>query len=110
VNEGIITAKAITQLEAFKAGTLFARTVGIIPAPESNHAIAQVVKEAIQAKESGEKKVILFNLSGHGLLDLGSYERYFANELQDYLLEDSVLEDAEKIFEAYPKPQNLKSI
>jgi tryptophan synthase beta chain len=109
VTEGIITAKSATQNDAFKAGVLFARTVGIIPAPESNHAIAQVVKEALAAKESGEKKVILFNLSGHGLLDLGSYEKYFANELQDYILEDCVLEDAEKIFEAYPKPQLLKS-
>jgi len=108
--EGIITAKAVTQTEAFKAGVLFARTVGIIPAPESNHAIAQVVKEALKAKETGEKKVILFTLSGHGLLDLGSYEKYFSNELQDYVLEDSVLENAEKIFEAYPKPQMMKSM
>jgi len=109
-SEGIIMPKSVTQVEAFKAGTMFARTVGIIPAPESNHAIAQVIKEAIKAKETGEKKVILFNLSGHGLLDLGSYEKYFANQLQDYVLEDSVLKDSEKIFESFPKPKILKSV
>jgi tryptophan synthase beta chain len=109
-SEGLITPTSATQLESFKAGVMFARTVGIIPAPESNHAIAQVIKEAIKAKESGAKTVILFNLSGHGLLDLGSYEKYFSNQLPDYVLEDSVLKDSEKIFEAFPKPNLLKSV
>lgn len=110
ITEGILTPKAVTQLDAFKTGVMFARSVGLIPAPETNHAIAQVVKEAINAKETGQKKVILFNYSGHGLLDLGSYEKYFSDGLQDYFLEDSVLKDSEKIFDAYPKPQMIKSL
>ncbi len=110
VSEGLLTAKAVSQIDAFNAGVLFARTEGIIPAPESNHAIAQVVMEANKAKERGEKKVILFNLSGHGLLDLGSYEKYFANELDNYTLTDDELAKSEAVFKDFPKPQPLKSI
>jgi tryptophan synthase beta chain len=110
VSEGLITAKAVSQIDAFNAGVLFARTEGIIPAPESNHAIAQVVAEAKKAKETGEKKVILFNLSGHGLLDLGSYEKYFSNELDNYALSDDELRKSEEVFKDFPKPQLLKSI
>lgn len=110
VTEGILEPKAVTQLDAYKAGTLFARTVGIIPAPETNHAIVQVVEEAKKAKESGEEKVILFNFSGHGLLDLGAYEKYYANELQNYGLSDDELEKAEEVFKDFPKPQLIKSI
>jgi tryptophan synthase beta chain len=74
--EGFIDSVAIEQSEAFSAGLLFARSEGIIPAPESNHAIAAVVREALKAKESGKSEVILFNLSGHGLLDLSAYKDY----------------------------------
>ena len=95
--------------EDYAAGTMFARTVGIIPAPEANHAIALVVEEARKAKEIGEEKVILFNLSGHGLLDLGSYEKYYSNALENYGLPDTELEASEKVFEAFPKPKMLKS-
>jgi tryptophan synthase beta chain len=109
VVEGIIEPKSVTQLDAYAAGTMFARTVGIIPAPETNHAIAQVVEEAKKAKEAGEEKVIYFNYSGHGLLDLGSYEKYYANELQNYGLSDEDLQNSEKVFEEFPKPQILKS-
>lgn len=80
---GLIEAEAHHQTKVFEAGTLFARTEGIVPAPESAHAIASVVKEAIEARESGAKRVILFNLSGHGLLDLSAYETYLAGQLQD---------------------------
>jgi tryptophan synthase beta chain len=76
-------AEAYHQTQVFEAGTLFARTEGIVPAPESSHAIAAVMKEAIQARESGEKRVILFNLSGHGLLDLNAYETYLLGKMQD---------------------------
>jgi tryptophan synthase beta chain len=107
--EGIITPKAVTQLEAFKAGVLFARTEGIIPAPETNHALAYVVTEALKAKEEGKEKVILFNFSGHGLIDLGSYDKYFSGALQNYEIPDEELLEAEKIFENFPKPQLLKS-
>lgn len=80
---GLIEAEAYAQTKVFEAATLFARTEGIVPAPESAHAIAGVVKEAIQAREAGRKRVILFNLSGHGLLDLSAYENYLSGKLQD---------------------------
>ena len=76
------------QLETFEAGILFARTEGIIPAPESTHAIAQAIHEAKKAKEEGKAKTILFNLSGHGMIDLYAYEQYFAGKLQNYSIPD----------------------
>jgi tryptophan synthase beta chain len=82
--EGIISVSAIPQLESFEAGVLFARTQGIVPAPETNHAIAQVIREARKCRESGEEKVILFNLSGHGHFDLKAYDEYFAKNLQNF--------------------------
>ena len=78
----------LPQLETFEAGILFARTEGIIPAPESTHAIAQAIHEAQKAKEEGKAKTILFNLSGHGMIDLYAYEQYFAGKLQNYSLPD----------------------
>jgi len=75
-----IEAQAYTQTDVFEAGVLFARTEGIIPAPESSHAIKSAIEEAKKAKAEGKKKIILFNLSGHGLLDLGSYDAYFAGK------------------------------
>jgi len=80
---GLIEAQAIHQTRVFAAGTLFARTEGIVPAPESAHAIAAVITEAEQAREAGQKRVILFNLSGHGLLDLSAYETYQLGKIQD---------------------------
>lgn len=78
----------IPQLESFDAGMLFARTEGIVPAPESCHAIAATVREAIKCRESGEQKVILFNLSGHGLIDMTAYEQYLNGDLINYSLSD----------------------
>jgi len=80
---GLIEAEAYHQTKVFEAATLFARKEGIVPAPESAHAIASVVNEANKCRESGKKKVILFNLSGHGLLDLSAYETYLHGKLQD---------------------------
>jgi tryptophan synthase beta chain len=80
---GLIEAQAIHQSKVFEAGTLFARTEGIVPAPESAHAIAAVIAEAVQAREAGATRVILFNLSGNGLLDLSSYETYQQGKIQD---------------------------
>ncbi|MCY3019923.1 MAG: TrpB-like pyridoxal phosphate-dependent enzyme [Planctomycetota bacterium] len=80
---GLIEAQAVKQTCVFEAAALFARTEGIIPAPESAHAIRVAIDEAVKAKEEGRKKVILFNLSGHGLLDLTSFEAFFDGELQD---------------------------
>jgi tryptophan synthase beta chain len=107
--EGILTPKAVTQLEAYEAGVLSAKTEGMIPAPETNHALACVVEEARKAKEEGREKVILFNWSGHGLLDLMAYDKYFSNELENFELSEQEMIESEKVFENYPKPQMLKS-
>jgi len=80
---GLIEAIAYPQTKVFEAAVTFARTEGIIPAPESAHAVRAAVDEALKARESGEKKVILFNLSGHGMLDLTAYEAYLSGSLQD---------------------------
>ena len=79
----------IPQLETFEAGIIFARSEGIIPAPESCHAIAATIREAKRCKESGEQKTILFNLSGHGLIDMPSYDRFICGDLQNYALSDA---------------------
>lgn len=86
--DDLIGAVDIPQLESFDAATIFAKSEGIIPAPESAHAIAAAIREAKKAKEAGEKKVILFNLSGHGLIDMASYDRYFAGDLANYEIPD----------------------
>lgn len=82
--DGLIDAVDIPQLESFDAATMFARAEGIIPAPESAHAIASAIREARAAKEAGEQKVILFNLSGHGLIDMTAYDRYLSGDLANY--------------------------
>ena len=107
--EGIITPRSIPQISCYEAGVIFARTEGIIPAPESTHAIACAMEEAKKAKEEGKEKVILFNLSGHGLLDLGAYDKYFSGGITNLHLSDEEIMKAEKIFEAYPKPELFKS-
>ncbi|MCC7256969.1 MAG: TrpB-like pyridoxal phosphate-dependent enzyme [Gammaproteobacteria bacterium] len=84
VHEGLVEAMAIPQLETFEAGVLFSRTEGIVPAPESTHAIAATLRAARECTRTGEAKTLLFNLSGHGHFDMSSYDRYFAGELQDY--------------------------
>ena len=89
--DGLIEARSVGQLETFEAGMLFARTEGIIPAPESTHAIAAAISEAMKAKEEGKEKTILFNLSGHGMIDLYAYEQYMAGNLRNYDLPDSVI-------------------
>lgn len=84
LNDKLIEASALKQLECFEAGILFSRTEGIIPAPEATHAIAQVIREANQAKLEGKEKVILFNLCGHGHFDMASYEQYLAGNLVEH--------------------------
>lgn len=90
---GYIQAEAHHQLGVFEAAQIFAKTEGIVPAPESSHAIKSVIEQANKCKESGESKTILFNLSGHGFLDLGSYEKYLRNHLDDYELPDEKLNE-----------------
>ncbi len=92
--EGLVDAVAIPQLETFEAGLLFARTEGIIPAPESTHAIASTIRSAQACKESGEAKTILFNLSGHGHFDMAAYEHYLAGDLHNYDLPKEAIEEA----------------
>ena len=82
-NLGYIDAVAYNQLQTFEAGALFQRTEGINPAPETSHAIKAAIDEALKCKRTGEQKVIVFNLSGHGLLDLNGYEKYLDNELEN---------------------------
>ncbi|KAA6337495.1 Tryptophan synthase beta chain [termite gut metagenome] len=98
LKDGLVEATDIEQLESFDAGMLFAQAEGIIPAPESCHAIAATIHEAAKCKESGEEKVILFNLSGHGLIDMASYDQYLAGNLTNYAVSDEEIE------------QNLKEI
>ncbi len=84
VHEGVVETKAVPQISCFEAAVQFARNEGIIPAPESSHAIRGAIDEALLAKEEGKEKVILFNLSGHGHVDMAAYDAFFSNELQDY--------------------------
>lgn len=98
LKDGLMEAVDIPQLESFEAGMLFARTEGIIPAPESSHAIAAVIREALECKKTGEEKVILFNLSGHGLIDMASYDKFLAGDLQNYTVSDEeIAENLSKI-------------
>ncbi len=84
VNAGVVEARAVPQLACFEAAVEFARTELIIPAPESSHAIRGAIDEALRAKEEGKERVILFNLSGHGHVDMAAYDAYFAGELDDF--------------------------
>lgn len=81
---GYIEAVAVPQVATFEAARLFARTEGILPAPESAHAIRAAIDEALDAKEKGEKRVILFNLSGHGHFDMMAYQQFLTGALEDY--------------------------
>ena len=107
--DGILEPKAFGQVETYEAGLLCARTEGVISAPETNHALACVVDEAKKAKEEGKEKVILFNWSGHGLIDLGAYEKYLSGSLVNYEFPAEDIAEAEKVLEQYPKPEIIKS-
>jgi len=110
ISEGILEPRAVTQLDTYKAGVTCARSEGIIPAPETNHALACVIDEANKAKEEGKEKVILFNWSGHGLLDLAAYDKYFSGDLADFNLSEEELLESEKVFADFPKPELVKSL
>lgn len=86
MRDGFMEAVDIPQLESFEAGVLFAQTEGILPAPESAHAIAATIREAKKAREEGTKKTILFNLSGHGFVDMSAYDQFLAGDLRNYEL------------------------
>ena len=104
VKEGIVEARSYDQIETFTAGVNWARTEGIIPAPETNHVIAAVVQEARRAREEGKEKVILFNFSGHGIIDLSAYDAFLSGKLAQHKLSDEEIERALKSIKDFPKP------
>jgi tryptophan synthase beta chain len=93
LKDKLIEAQSVRQIETFKAGMLFAQTEGIIPAPETSHVIAAVIREANKAKEEGKAKNILFNFSGHGIIDLAAYDKYFEGELEDHEVTDAEISE-----------------
>jgi len=101
--DGLIEARAYNQIETFSAGVIFARMEGFIPAPETNHAIACVIDEARRAKEEGRERVILMNFSGHGIIDLPSYDAFMSGKLQDYAMPDNEITELLRSLEKYPK-------
>ena len=94
LKDNLIEAEAIDQIESFEAGVLFARTEGIIPAPEANHGVATAIREAKKAKEEGTAKTILFNMCGHGNFDMSAYEAYFSGKLERHGLSQDEVDDA----------------
>ena len=92
---GIIEARAVQQRATFEAGITFARTEGIVPAPEAAHAVRGAMDEAIKAREEGVARTIVFNLCGHGHFDMASYDRYLRGDIQDYELPQSVIDEAQ---------------
>jgi tryptophan synthase beta chain len=103
VKAGLVDAYAYQQVEVFDAAALFARTEGIIPAPESAHAIKGAVDAAVEAREAGQEKTILFNLSGHGHFDMSAYDAYFAGNLTDYRPTDQELAEGLASTDGLPK-------
>jgi tryptophan synthase beta chain len=104
VKEGIVEARSYDQIETFDAGVKWARTEGHISAPETNHAIAAVVQEAMRAKEEGKEKVILFNWSGHGLVDLAAYDAFLSGKLTKFDFSEDDVAKSLKAIEGLPKP------
>ncbi|MCJ7605943.1 MAG: TrpB-like pyridoxal-phosphate dependent enzyme, partial [Dehalococcoidales bacterium] len=100
---GFVEARSVPQLATFEAGLDFARTEGIISAPETNHAIRVVIDEALKCKESGESKVILFNHSGHGHFDMSAYQAYMAGQLTDYAYPEAMVQEALKHLPEIPQ-------
>lgn len=107
LREGLIEAESLHQLECYEAAVLMAHTEGFISAPETSHAVAMAIREAKQAKEEGKEKVILFNWSGHGLMDLTGYQAYFDGKLSDYALPEEVLLRSLASMEGLPKPPEM---
>ncbi len=93
---GLVEARAYHQLDTFKAGIDFARTEGIVPAPETDHAILATIDEAMKCKETGEEKAIVFNFSGHGHFDMSAYDDYLAGKLENYAYPKELIEEAMK--------------
>jgi tryptophan synthase beta chain len=109
VVEGLLSPQAIPQLECYEAAVTWARTEGYIVAPETSHAVAAAIREAKKAKEEGKEKTILFNLSGHGYMDLLGYAKYFGGELSDHALPQEDIDRAEQELKELPKAEANKS-
>ena len=107
--EGLLEPRSVGQTEAYEAGVLWARSEGFIPAPETTNALAQVVKEARQAREAGREKTIAVSFSGHGLLDLAAYDKYFAGALTDVCMLDEEMQRSQEVFADFPRPESLRS-
>ncbi len=107
--EGLLQPRAYHQLKCYSAAVTWARTEGFISAPETSHAIACAIDEAVKAKEEGKEKVILFNWSGHGLMDLSGYDAYFQGKLSDYSLPQAELEKSLEQLQGLPKPEARKT-
>lgn len=109
VVEGLLKPKAYHQIKCYESAVLWASTEGFITAPETSHALACVIDEAIKAKEEGKEKVILFNYSGHGLMDLTGYESFFAGQLTDFSLSEEERSQYKEVMKDFPKPDIKKS-
>ena len=109
VTSGLLEPRALHQLKCYEAAVQWARTEGFISAPETSHAIAATIDEALKAKEEGKEKVIVMNWSGHGLMDLTGYQAYFEGKLHDYSLPQEDLDSYQKELEGLPRPSTAKS-
>ena len=107
--EGLLEPVSIPQLECYESAVLWSRTEGTISAPETSHAIAAAIREANKAKEEGKEKVILFNWSGHGLMDLTGYQAYMSGRLEDFALPEHEMQESLKSMANLPKPPMNKS-
>jgi tryptophan synthase beta chain len=107
--EGLLQPRAYHQLQCYQSALLWASTEGAITAPETSHAVACAIEEAEKAKQECKEKVILFNYSGHGLLDLTGYESYLSGRLSDYSLPDEELSEYQEALKDFPKPETKKS-
>ncbi len=107
--EGLLEPDAYDQLECYEAAVLWSRTEGFISAPETSHAIAGAIREAKKAKEEGKEKVILFNWSGHGLMDLTGYEKFLTGQLDNFPLPDELLSQSLESLKDLPKPSTAKT-
>jgi tryptophan synthase beta chain len=107
--EGLIVPESFDQVKCYEAAITWARTEGIICAPETSHAVAAVIEKAVEAREEGKEKSILFCFSGHGLMDLAGYDRFFAGELSDYTLPPEDLAEFLDAIKDLPKPEPRKS-
>jgi tryptophan synthase beta chain len=104
IEEGLVSPRAYDQVKCYESAVLWARTEGVICAPETSHAVAATIDEAIKAREEGKEKVILLSFSGHGLMDLAGYQRFFEEELTDYTLSEEELQAFLDSIKHLPKP------